>query len=63
TSTVNLQTVGSYNLKAYVAVAGDGDVLNDTIVSTINSGFAQPLNQAFPFYYNDFEGATNNWVT
>jgi len=63
TSTVNLQTVGSYSLKAYVAVTGDGDVLNDTVSSTVNSGFAQALNQNFPGYFNGFEGAPNNWVT
>jgi hypothetical protein len=63
TSTVNLQTVGSYSIQAYVAIAGDGDALNDTVLSTVNSGFAQALNQNFPGYSNDFEGATNNWVT
>jgi len=63
TSTVNLQTVGSYSLETYIAVPGDGDVLNDTVSSTVNSGFAQALNQNFPGYSNDFEGATNNWVT
>jgi hypothetical protein len=63
TSTVNLQTVGSYSLKAYVAVSGDGDVLNDTVLSTVNSSFAQRLDQAFPNYFNDFEGSTNNWVS
>jgi len=63
TTTVNLQTVGSYDLKSYIAVPGDGDLMNDTVSSIVNSGFAQPLNQAFPFYYNDFEGTANNWVT
>jgi len=63
TSTLNLQTVGSYNLQVYFAVPGDGNVLNDSLRSIINSGFAQALNQSATFYYNDFEGATNNWVT
>jgi hypothetical protein len=62
-STVNLQTVGSYSLQVYFAVPGDGNVLDDSLRSIINSGFAQALNQSATFYYNDFEGATNNWIT
>jgi hypothetical protein len=63
TSTVNLQTVGSYTLEATVSVPGDGDVTNDKVTEIISSGFAQAINLSFPSYFNDFEGATNNWVT
>jgi hypothetical protein len=63
TSTVNLQTVGSYTLEATVSVPGDGNTLNDKVTGNIISGFAQPLNLNFPGYFNGFEGATNNWVT
>jgi len=63
TSTVNIQAVGSYSLKSYIAVPGDGDLLNDTVGSIVNSGFAQPINTMFPSYYNDFEGTSNNWIT
>jgi hypothetical protein len=62
-NTVNLQTVGSYTLEVTVSVPGDGNVLNDKKTGTIVSGFAQTLDQNNPTYSNDFEGATNNWVT
>lgn len=63
TTTVNLQTVGNYDLTVYAAVTGDGDPLNDTVSTSIVSGFAQILDNNSTFYANDFEGATNNWVT
>ena len=63
TTTVNLQTVGNYSMTAYASIAGDGNLLNDTATSTIISGFAQLLDNNNTFYGNDFEGATNNWVT
>ena len=62
-TTVNLQTVGNYNLTVYSSVVGDGDPLNDTTSTSIVSGFAQLLDNNNTFYGNDFEGVTNNWVT
>lgn len=50
-------------MTVYAAVTGDGDPLNDTVSTSIVSGFAQILDNNSTFYANDFEGATNNWVT
>lgn len=62
-TTVNLQTVGNYDIEVYSAVSGDGDPSNDTVKTSIVSGFAQILDNNNTFYGNDFEGTTNNWVT
>lgn len=59
TSTVNLSALGTYNLKTYTSLTGDGNATNDTLNSIIDNLL---LVNTFP-YAEGFESGNGGWVS
>ena len=55
--TVNLSVPGVYSLAAFTTLASDGQLLNDTLTTTVLNS---PLAGTAP-YFEDFEGAATGW--
>jgi len=59
TATVNLATPATYNLKAFTALASDGNTNNDSLTSSITS---IPVISTIP-YTEGFEAGPGGWVS
>jgi len=56
TTQANLSTVGTHVIQVYLGIAGDGNIFNDTLVSSVNT-VSSNIVSTFP-YTEDFESYT-----
>lgn len=59
TGTVNLTAIGTYSLKAYTGITGDGLNSNDTLLKSVVS---IPTTSVFP-YTESFETGNGGWIS
>ncbi|MGB0917576.1 MAG: T9SS type A sorting domain-containing protein, partial [Flavobacteriales bacterium] len=56
---VDLSVLGNYNFAAYTAAVGDGDLLNDSLFTSV---FSSPVVSSLP-YMEDFELGPGGWYS
>jgi subtilisin-like proprotein convertase family protein len=56
---VDLSVVGNYDLGAWTAIVGDGDILNDSLFTSV---YSSPVITGLP-YMEDFEAGDGGWFS